>query len=161
MKFCMTGRLLTFLLAVCLLACSDDQKRLPQKTASLPPQYYYYPRANVYFDSANKQYVFLTADSSSWQSSAQVPAVVKSLMDKGVLIEHPSHPVWKDNDKHRLVYSALLYATPNDTIEKVEPPQPVADTPVKAPEESKPEKKRSGIRRFFDKIFGGLKKEKD
>lgn len=155
----MNGRFLLLVFSFCLIACKDDQKAAPPKVDTLPPQYYYFPRANVYFDSANKDYLFLTADSSAWQSSKQIPAVVHSMMDKSVLIENPSQPVWKDNDKHKLVYSALLYATPNDTIEKKEPPKPLADTPKKTEEEVKPPKKRSGVRRFLDKIFGGKKKK--
>jgi len=160
----MNVRLLLLSFTLFVFACGNEQKPGVNKPATLPPQYYYFPRANVYFDSANKEYLFLTADSSSWEKSKQIPAVVQSLMDKSVYIGHPSQPVWKDNDKHKLVYSALLYATPADTVEKKAPVITEAAKPVITPSadsiNNALEKKRSGVRRFFDKIFGGLKKKK-
>jgi len=74
-----------------------------------------------------------------------------------VFIDSPSQPVWKDNANHKLIYSAVLYASPNDTVQKKEP------KPVVKPVDSsaKKEEHKSGIRRFFDKIFGKKKKNKD
>lgn len=147
-------------------ACGGNKPPEPEEAVVLPAQYYYYPRANVYFDSANKEYLFLTADSSAWEKAKQIPAAMQSLLDKSVYIPEPSQPVWKDNDKHKLVYSALLYATPNDTVEKKPVPKVVATrpdttTPVVDSANEANQKKRSGVRRFLDKLFGGLKKKKD
>lgn len=155
----MTGRVLfLFILFSCLACGADNEKPAATGPANLPPQYYYYPRANVYFDSANKEYLFLAADQHSWQTAKQIPAVVKNLMDKGVLIEHPAQPVWQDNAKHKLVYSALLYATPSDTLEKKEAPRPVKKTGT-ASDNSKEKKERKGLGKFLDKIFGKKKKD--
>ncbi len=118
-----------------------------------PPQYYFYPKANVYFDSANKDYLFLGGDGATWTMQKQIPAAVQSMMDKGVLIQNPTQPVWKDNANHKLIYSAALYVTAADTIEKVVLPTVRVDTVQKV------EKKRSGFRRFFDKLFGRKRKD--
>jgi hypothetical protein len=156
----MSTRFWILLLPLFFFACNDNKKEVAKKPAALPPLYYYYPRANVYFDSANKDYVFLATDGVTWQTAKQIPNIVQGLMDKSVLIENPSQPVWKDNEKHKLVYSALLYATPNDTVEKKEPPKSVIK-PEKTPDTlAAPKKKQSGLKRLLDKIFGGFKKEK-
>ena len=148
--------LIAFVLA--LFACNNEkteQTSVSAHTALPPPQYYFFPRANVYFDSANKDYLFLGNDGKTWITQKQIPAVVQSLMDKSVYIDSPAQPVWKDNANHKLIYSAALYMSPNDTVVKKEP------TPVSKPVDSavKKDERKSGIRRFFDKIFGKKKKK--
>lgn len=149
-----------FVFPVVLFACTGSGADKDKAVAKLPPQYYYYPKANVYFDSANKEYLFVSGDSANWQMAKQIPAVVLALMDKHVAIQGPADPVWKDNENHKLVYSALLYATANDTMARKPIPKPVKQKT--AVDSSKLVKKeRKGIRRFLDKIFGGgPKKEK-
>lgn len=140
------------------LACNNGKTEkavVPVQQAALPPQYYFYPKANVYFDSANKEYLFQSGDSAGWVTQKQIPAAVQSMMDKSVLIQNPSQPVWKDNANHKLVYSAALYATANDTIEKKAPPPLITKTDAV----EKKEKKKGAFRRFFDKLFGKKKKE--
>jgi len=156
----MTRSLFIITFGLALFACNNDKTErtsVSAHTALPPPQYYFFPRANVYFDSANKDYLFLGNDGKTWITQKQIPAVVQSLMDKSVFIDSPSQPVWKDNANHKLIYSAVLYASPNDTVQKKEP------KPVVKPVDSsaKKEEHKSGIRRFFDKIFGKKKKNKD
>lgn len=142
-------------LFVFCFACNDNKA---EKTvvAAPAPKYYFFPKANVYFDSVNKDYLFLTNEGKTWSTAKQIPYVMQPMMDKSVLIDSPSTPVWKDNQNHKLVYSALLYASPNDTIQKKDPPPPpkpaTADT-VK--------KEKKGLRKFLDKIFGRKKKDKE
>jgi hypothetical protein len=144
-------------------ACNESRPEEinEENTTALPPQYHYFPKANVYFDSANKDYLFLSNDSGRWQSAKQIPAVVLALMDKSVQIQNPPDPVWRDNENHRLVYSALLYATPTDTVAKKKvvkqlPKQtkPVVDSAALEVKEKK------GVGKFFQKIFGRKKREK-
>src|SRR4051794_29437080 len=103
-----------------VLGCSNKE---PEKVveAKHPPTYYFYPKANVYFDTVNKEYVFLANDGKSWQAQKQIPAAMQVMMDKSILIDSPSVPVWKDNENHRLIYSAKLYVSPADKVEKPEP----------------------------------------
>ena len=142
-------------------ACNNNKEERTSVSAhaALPsPQYYFFPKANVYFDSANKDYLFLGSDGKTWITQKQIPAAMQTLMDKSVFIDSPAQPVWKDNANHRLVYSAALYLSPNDTVEKkiVKPVERtvVIDSSVKK------EEHKSGIRRFFDKIFHRKKKDK-
>jgi hypothetical protein len=141
---------------------SGKQPEVEAESTSLPPQYYYYPKANVYFDSANKIYFFQSGDSLTWQSAQQIPAVVMALMDKNVFIADAQEPVWQNNANHRLVYSAVLYATPNDTLQKkvVKAVKKPTIRPVDsaALAEKKP---RKGIGGLFEKLFSRNKKKKD
>ena len=149
-----------FLIIVCALfvvACNDD-KSAEQKPQRLPPQYFYFPRANVYFDSSNKEYLFLANDSANWQTAKQIPNVMQGLMDKSVYVSNPQQPVWKDNEKHRLIYSSLLYATAEDTVQKKEIPKPVAKAPVDTVAQKKKDAK--GIKKVLGKILGIFKKKK-
>lgn len=154
----MSRFLLFFLFSFSLIACNNEKAK--EEVPRLTPQYYYYPRANVYFDSANKEYLFMASDGQNWQTAKQIPAVVQGLMDKTSLVQNPSNPVWKDNEKHRLIYSAVLYATPNDTTAKKEAPKPIADRRGSRDKEKGDKKDRKGLGKFLDKIFGGLKKDK-
>jgi hypothetical protein len=148
-----------------LIACSNStQEETKEEVPVLPPQYYYYPKANVYFDSANKEYIFQSIDSLNWQSARQIPAVVLAMMDKTILIQNPSDPVWKDNETHRLVYSAVLYATPGDTTAKkkvVKPVKKSLEFPVEDSSATVEKKEKKGLGKLLDKIFGGNKKKKE
>jgi hypothetical protein len=141
---------------------SSKQAEVAEDATALPPQYYYYPKANVYFDSANKTYFFQSGDSLNWQSAQQIPAVVMALMDKNVFIADAQEPVWQNNDNHRLVYSAVLYATPNDTLQKKVVRTVKKTTVVPVDSAALAEKKpRKGINGLFDKLFGRNKKKKE
>jgi len=150
------SKFFALLLFVFCFACTNKKaETIVVATPAPSPKYYFFPKANVYFDSVNKDYLFLTNESRTWSTAKQIPDVMQSMMDKSVLIDSPSTPVWKDNQNHKLVYSALLYASPNDTVEKKAPPtvqKPVTPEPVK--------KEKKGLRKFLDKIFG-KKKDKD
>lgn len=154
----MNQPIFAFLFIFLLAACNQNaEEGRVEGVETKAPQYYYFPRANVYIDSANNDFIFLGNDGKTWQTAKQIPAAMQALMDKNVFIENPSQPVWQDNENHRLVYSALLYATPHDTTSKAAPgptvmrPDPPQDTVQEA------EKERKGLGKFFDKIFGRKK----
>lgn len=146
-----------FSLLVALLfcfACNNNKAAKKVVAPPPPPKFYFYPKANVYFDSVNKDFVYLSNDGKTWEVQKQIPAAVHAMMDKNVLIDTPATPVWKDNERHKLIYSALLYASPADT-QVAKPVKPVVKQ--EPPKEVKKEKK--GLRRLLDKIFGKKKKD--
>lgn len=151
----------TLALTAVLFACSDNKAEKLAAAVHPPappaPKYYFFPKANVYVDSVNRDYVFLSGDGKTWTTEKQIPAVVHGLMDKSILIDSPPQPVWKDNENHRLVYSAVLYATPADTVEKKER-RVVAK--AEAPDTAEKKERKGGLRRFFDKLFGKKNKDK-
>src|SRR5829696_2280800 len=120
-----------FLLLISLFFFACNNNKAEKTTVAAPPPkpvYYFYPKANVYFDTVNKDYVFLSGDGRTWASGKEIPAMMQTMMDKSILLDTFSQPVWKDNQNHRLIYSAVLYASPNDTIEKK--PEPIVQKPV-------------------------------
>ncbi|RYF84504.1 MAG: hypothetical protein EON98_09010 [Chitinophagaceae bacterium] len=137
------------------VSCNDNKAEQSKVSAPPPPppKYSFYPKANVYFDTVNKDYIFLGSDGRTWTSGKEIPAAMQSMMDKSVLLDTFSQPVWKDNQNHRLIYSAALYATPNDTIER-KPPPPVVQKPADSVK-----KEKKGLAKFLDKIFGKKKKK--
>ena len=146
---------LVLISAIFLFSCNDN--RAEETVAAPPPpaKYYFYPKANVYFDTVNKDYVFLGSDGRTWTSEKQIPAAMQGMMDKSVFLDTFSQPVWKDNQNHRLIYSAVLYASPEDTVEKEAPP-----VIVQKPTIGEEKKEKKGLRKFFDKLFGKKKKDK-
>ncbi|MDQ3278047.1 MAG: hypothetical protein M3Q06_06960 [Bacteroidota bacterium] len=158
----MNRQVTLFFVFICLVACNGKaEKAEPESPATLPPQYYYFPKANVYVDSANRAYLFLANDGKTWQSAKQIPAAMQALMDKSVLIQNPAQPVWENNENHRLVYSALLYATASDTTKKEAPKSKIVSSKSEEDSVKEAAKDRKGLRKFFDKIFGKNKKDKD
>lgn len=149
------------LMIICFFcfACGDSQVKNTAVAPPPPPKYFYYPKANVYFDTVNKDYIFLGSDGATWTSGKEIPAAMHSMMDKSVLLDTFSQPVWKDNQNHRLIYSAVLYRSPNDTVEKK--PGPVVQKPVADVDTSVGQKKeKKGLSKFLDKLFGKKKKDK-
>ena len=138
-----------------LTSCNDNKAEKITIAAPLQPKYFFYPKANVYFDTVNKNYLFL-GNEGSWVTEKVIPAAMQEMMDKSVLLDTFLQPVWKDNENHKLVYSAALYASPEDTVEK----KPVSVIQKQANPDTTVKKERKGVRKFLDKIFSRKKKEK-
>jgi len=151
---------LLFLVSLGFFACNDNKAEEMPPAPPPPPKYYFYPKANVYFDTVNKDYLFLGGDGVTWTTGKEIPAAMQSMMDKMVLLDTFSQPVWRDNENHRLVYSAVLYASPTDTVEKKKPVAKQTGN-QKAQDHGEPKKEKKGLGKFLDKLFGKKKKEKE
>ncbi len=141
---------------VALISCS---KQPGPKEIEAGQTYYFYPKANVYFDTTAGNYIFLGED-GNWQTSIKLPADKQSLLEKNIIINNPELPVWKNNDVHKLLYSATLYSTAADFKEE----EKIAlsnkkDLPIEKAEE-KDKDNKTGIGKFFNKIFKGKKDRK-
>jgi hypothetical protein len=144
----------------------------PEKTKSPKASVvYYYPKANVYYDVATGHYIYFDEKARTWQNSKSFSEEQKLSLGERAIINKPSSPVWKNNDADRLLYSAKLYASTRnfqqqfreDSIKNL--PKPVTTTPavIKKEKTEKEEKdsvkQKSGIIRFFERLFKGNKKE--
>lgn len=129
---------------------------------------YYYPKTNIYYDVARSQYIYFDSIQKSWKQSKKFSEEQKLSLGEKAVISNPSSPIWKNNAQDRLVYSVNLYSSSNDLKQKYyvdsvnSLPKPVVDTPKRVVQQEpasqeKKEKPKSGIRKFFDKIFGGGK----
>ena len=130
---------------------------------------YFYPKANVYYQVGTGKYIFFEEEGKAWKLTKDFSEEQKLSLGEKAVIENPPSPVWKNNAEDRLVYSANLYSSPSDLKEKFHsdsinslPAKPVIrrDTTIaKAPVED--QKPKSGLRKFFDKLFGGKDKATD
>jgi len=132
---------------------------------------YYYPKANVYLDEENQTYLLLV--NGKWERSKTLTEEQISFLGKQVAIEKPSVPVWRDNEHHRLIYGTALYNSPEeykrkyyeDSINSLPKKVTVAPAPKDsvqiAEQQQEEERKRSGVQKFFDKLFKKKAKASD
>jgi hypothetical protein len=120
---------------------------------------WYYPGADTYFDEENKVYLLFDTVAQQWQPvEILADAQRNALPANPVLIPQPAVPVYRDIEKHRLLYSTLPYIIPGELARKRQEDsialQPRKTQPVPAGTEIR----KTKIGRWLQKIFG--KKEK-
>src|SRR4051812_15905381 len=137
------------LVAATILVLSAERKKNIKTTSH---EYYYYPLANVYYDSAQKQFTFYDPRQNSWKSRSSLP-VTKEL-GQNVFIPDHGEAVWKNNAEHKMIYSVKIYSEPIDIkAEKAKAslkPVPEQKLPLVVMEEKK---KKKGIRGFLRRIW--------
>lgn len=129
--------------------------------------FYYYPRTNVYFDVDRERYIHQDSSTGNWQKSKKLPSDRKKKLGQYVILNHPTPPVWSQNSQHRLLYGTTLYARDaelrrkfiEDSLRSVVVSKP---GPGKKSSRDKTDTNdtRSGIERFFDRLFGKEDKPK-
>lgn len=141
-----------------ILALSSKQETNFLKSDRIPIKhtYYYYPKANFYYDSTDGNYICWDSASAAWSNTDKLP-VQQADLGKTVRIGETSEPVWIENQHHRLIYSVSLYSGPKDF--KIEEKPEVAEN-EKSNIAIKPQKaeKKSGVRKFFERVFPPKKK---
>ncbi len=65
-------------------------------------RFFYYPDANVYFNTVSKKYVVM--DNGSWVTVAKLPANVKVVRTPRVVVYHTGNNVWVNNASHKTKY---------------------------------------------------------
>lgn len=123
---------------------------------------YYYPRTNTYFDSSAQTYIYRTPGQDQWQETETLADSQRAVMGQRVRLDSVPDPVWKYNDRDRLLYSVRLYTAEEELNKKfIEDslsslPKPVDTTGPTMHEGKPPEEKdsKSRFRRFIDKLFG-------
>lgn len=132
--------------------CSCSNNEQPKQGDT----FLYYPKENIYYDIALKEYYFFDSTQNSWQQRKDIDG---NSLGKKVLITNASFPVYKDNEQHRLIYGSKLYTSSDEIRRKyIEDslkslPPPVAKK-SNTSEDKKDEKKKSGFRKFWEKLFG-------
>lgn len=119
--------------------------------------YYYYPKANFYYDSTKGNYILWDSTNLEWITSENLP-VQQSDLGKTVRIGQVTEPVWRENEQHRLIYSVSLYSAPEDFKKppKVEVSQ---ENKPKLSSDSQKAEKKTGVGKFFERIFASKKKK--
>ena len=119
--------------------------------------YYYYPKANFYYDSTEGNYICWDSTTTEWQKTDKLP-VQQFDLGKRVRIGESTAPVWNENQHHRLVYSVSLYSNPED-FKKNEKPAVTTTTKPDSGDIAQKDGKKSGVKKFFEKIFPPRKKK--
>lgn len=120
--------------------------------------YYYYPKANFYYDSTEAKYILWDSTAAVWKKTDKLP-VQQIDLGKRVRIGQATEPVWTENPHHKLIYSVFLYSGPEDF--KKDKKSDVGGDSEKSNTAIKPEKaeKKRGVRKFFERIFSSRKKK--
>ncbi len=147
------------ILVVALVGFSTKKEKyfLKSDRPATPHTYYYYPKANFYYDSTDGEYICWDSTEADWKKTDKLP-VQQVDMGKTVRIGQASEPVWKENQHHRLIYSVTLYSEPEDfkREEKMDDRERTKSNVVIKPEKAE---KKTGVRKFFERIFPPKKKD--
>ena len=65
-------------------------------------RFFYYPDANVYFNTTSKKYIVL--ENGNWVTVAKLPATVKVVRTPRVVVYHTGNNVWVNNAAHKTKY---------------------------------------------------------
>jgi hypothetical protein len=145
----LVGVMLIILALVALLPKSEKSV-LNRDRPSIPHTYYYYPKANFYYDSTDGKYICWDSSGSAWKKSSELPLQQDDL-GKRVRIGQAPEPVWQENEHHRLIYSVSLYSGPKDfKIEKKTAVKPAKSNDTVNDEQVQ---KKSAVKKFLERIF--------
>lgn len=128
------------------------------KTAELLPEhrYYYYPKANLYYDSQSLQYIYSLDSTRSWvKVKATKGQQASAVLGDEIAIKETSGDIWEENETHRNMYGGNLYdVITKDTALLTEKPKEVKRSVAKPDPNATSTKKKKNI---FQKIFGKKK----
>ena len=132
-------------------------RRPAKKSTPIEYQFEYYPKANIYFNKTIHTYTFLDKN-GVWQTQ-ETPPLSTIPLDKKVDLKSDSPDIWKDNEKHRMIYAVSLYASASDLKEPEKRPEPpiIKVETIEIPKVTETKKAR-GLKGFLKKIF---RKKKD
>ena len=153
-------KFLKVLIAVLLLAGCRD-KKAEEKTVA--HGYYYFPKPNVYYDTADKNFIYFDTATREWITGSLPTQIVRSDMGRSILIDSAPQPVWSANRQHQLVYSAKLYADSSDFKKPPPPPPPSTATADEGNTDTTngsdlpAERKKTKVGELLEKIFGKKK----
>lgn len=128
-------------------------------------KFYYYPEKNIYYDVANKSYVYSLDSGRTWKSIADSSGEDPGTMGKRVIISSATDSVWNANEMYSKKYGGSLYnligkdtglALRHTEITEKKKFKKTKTIVVRNNDE-KPKKK--GLRRFFEKLFGKRNRE--
>ena len=120
--------------------------------------YYYYPKANFYYDSTAGRYICWDSAATEWKTTDKLP-VQEVDLGKRVRIGESLNPVWLENQDHRLIYSVSLYSEPKDFKKKEKPIVTASKPKQDTMSELEKAEKKSGVKKFIERIFPPKKKK--
>ena len=132
-------------------SCRDENQKAV-------PQFYYFPKKNVYYDPGKKQFLYSLDSGRNWVSYNGDERNANNLGQK-ILITSNDSNVYNDNEKHIKLYRGQLYNIQKDSAEVVAEPE------ITEKKESKKrdvfgvkkvtgKKTQNGLGKFIKRIFG-------
>lgn len=140
------------------ISCNSSKQKQEVK-------FYYYPKTNIYFDVAKKDYIYSLDGGKTWGFINNLMDKEPATLGKRVVIYSTVDSIWKQNEVHRKQYSGTFYNIINENNiaaigSQVTERRVVYKSSSRArvitykPASPKPQKKKN----FFQKIFGKNKK---
>lgn len=135
-----------------LFAWGCKEKEKPQGATI-----YYYPLHNVYFDKENNHFLQYDSLKNQWQKIKAADFKERNL-GADTQITSPVDPVYKENQKHRIIYGTALYTNEQQLKEKyledsLGTVRPSKKVDIPEPDKPAEEPKRSKFRKWLDKVF--------
>jgi hypothetical protein len=93
---------------VTIFTACNNNSNLPQN------QYYYYPKANVYYDVQRSLYFYSLNGGQSWDSVARLSDKEPSTLGNRETVYSTSLQVYKENEAHRKKYGGSLFLLANE-----------------------------------------------
>jgi hypothetical protein len=122
-------------------------------------EFYYYPKVNMYYDVADQHYLYSIDSAKTWMTLADTTTQeIATLGDKQVLYSD-TRDIWRQNELHRQQFhgSILNIVPAENEADRVQDDVKERKQEVKAPVTKAPEKKKTAVGRFLQKIFGKKK----
>jgi hypothetical protein len=91
---------IAFLLLVLLFAGSGNAQTTKTK-------FYYYPAANVYYNSASEKYIY--NNNGNWTAAKTLPHGIAVANTRRVIVYHNSAQVWENNTEHKTKYKPTKF----------------------------------------------------
>jgi hypothetical protein len=152
-------------LILAFFAFSAVKPAKKQKSLSV----FYYPKANVYLDPAEGDYYFYHSEQKEWIATKKISTEQEASLGHKIPVGQVK-PAWKNNYQDRMIHSVTLYGGASllkkkyledsiRLIQKKEAPADVSSQPSRDSLTREQEKPKSGLKKFFDRIFGKKDKE--
>lgn len=123
------------------------------------PEFYYYPRKNVYYDPLKKDFWYSLNGAKTWSTFKNNNNAEPSNLGEKVVIRSRNAEVFKDNEDHRKIYAGRLYLINADAANAAAVPE-VSERKVVQKRTTQTSRRRTtakpknNIGKFIDKIFG-------
>jgi hypothetical protein len=145
--------LLGLMFAAVIVGFSNGRPSNSKKSSPDIYSFFYYPKPNIYYNRDTREYAYVNPE-GNWQTSKNLPYAVSLESEKKVALTGNYSEIWKNNEQHRMVYAASLYASASDLQQPAAKARPLQATAPKIVNEKKEdEKKQPGLKRFLKKIF--------
>ncbi|GAC1380283.1 MAG: hypothetical protein NVSMB45_03370 [Ginsengibacter sp.] len=125
--------------------------------------FYYYPKANAYYDVTNASFIYSLDSGKNWTVLQDSSKQNNSFLGKRVLIKSYTSDVWRDNEVHRKMYGGTLInlVRRDSSKEKNLKAKAAAKKANMNPDSllisEQPKKKRN----FFQRLFGKKRKKEN